>query len=232
MNNFLSLLGLALRGNRLAAGDEPTALAAESGKARLILTASDASPNTLRRAERLAETGRCLRLDIPFTKAELGGALGRSGTAIAALTDLGLAAAAVSRLADMDPERYREASARMELKVRRAAERKSAQGKGEEKKRRPPRERPKGPPRKGPPGDPEARRGKPARPGGGPQGASKPPSRDRRKGPGIGEHGPGRSGGPRPWRRDGKGRTGPKGPDRPGRPGRSGGPRGPAGGGR
>ena len=93
-NNVLSLLGLALRGGRLAVGEEPAALAAKAGQARLLLTASDAAGNTLRRAEHLAEEGHCLHLTLPFDKAELGGALGRGSAAIAALTDLGLAAAA------------------------------------------------------------------------------------------------------------------------------------------
>ena len=124
--NVLSLLGLAFRGGRLAVGEEPAALAAKAGQARLLLTASDAAGNTLRRAEHLAEEGHCLHLTLPFSKAELGGALGRGSAAVAALTDLGLAAAAVERLAQLDPERYGEAAARMELKRRRAAERKAA----------------------------------------------------------------------------------------------------------
>ena len=98
-NNVLSLLGLALRGGRLAVGEEPTALAAKGGQARLLLTSSDAAGNTLRRAEHLAEEGHCLHLTLPFSKAELGGALGRGSAAVAALTDTGLAAAVAERLA-------------------------------------------------------------------------------------------------------------------------------------
>ena len=45
-NRVLSLLGLALRGGRLAVGEEPSALAAKAGQARLLLTASDAAGNT------------------------------------------------------------------------------------------------------------------------------------------------------------------------------------------
>ncbi len=133
-SGVLSLLGLALRGGRLAAGEEPAALAAKAGQARLLLTASDAAGNTLRRAEHLAEEGHCLLLALPFTKAELGGALGRGGTALAALTDLGLAAAVAERLARMDPERYGQAAARMDLKRRRAAERKAAPRRSPQKK--------------------------------------------------------------------------------------------------
>ncbi|WP_325228666.1 L7Ae/L30e/S12e/Gadd45 family ribosomal protein, partial [Oscillibacter sp.] len=137
-NNILSLLGLALRGGRLAVGEEPAALAAKAGQARLLLTSSDAAGNTLRRAEHLAEEGRCLYLVLPFTKAELGGALGRGSAAIAALTDLGLAAAVAERLAQADPERYGEAAARMALKRRRAKERKEAPRRDPPKREPPP----------------------------------------------------------------------------------------------
>ena len=138
-NNILSLLGLALRGGRLAVGEEPAALAAKAGQARLLLTASDAAGNTLRRAEHLAQEGHCLYLVLPFSKAELGGALGRGSAAIAALTDLGLAAAVAERLALLDPERYGEAAARMDLKRRRAKERQSAPHRDPPKRDPPPR---------------------------------------------------------------------------------------------
>lgn len=125
-SHILSLLGLALRGGRLAVGEEPTALAAKAGQARLLLAASDAAGNTLRRAEHLAQEGHCLWLILPFTKEELGHALGRGSAAIAAMTDTGLAAALTERLAQLDPERYAETAARMDLKRRRAKERQSA----------------------------------------------------------------------------------------------------------
>ena len=98
MNPVLSMLGLALRGGRLAVGDEPAALAARAGECRLLRTASDAGGSVMRHAEHLAEAGHCLWLTIPFSKAELGGALGRGTAAVAAVTDLGLAAAVVSGL--------------------------------------------------------------------------------------------------------------------------------------
>ena len=162
--NVLSLLGLALRGGRLAVGEEPAALAAKAGQARLLLTASDASGNTLRRAEHLAEEGHCLHLTLPFSKAELGGALGRGSAAVAALTDLGLAAAAAERLARLDPERYGEAAARMDLKRRRAAERKTAPRRDPPKKEPPPKGPDRRPPRPRREGD-RPRNGRPSRPG-------------------------------------------------------------------
>jgi len=193
----LSLLGLALRGGRLAVGEEPAALAAKAGQARLILLASDAAGNTLRRAEHLALEGHCLQLTLPFSKAELGGALGRGSAAVAALTDTGLAAAVTERLALLDPERYGEIAARMDLKRRRAKERQSA-------------------PRRDPPPRREDRRPPRPRREGGPEGRDRPPfSGGRRKPEDRGPAGRGRE---RP--RDGERR--PAGKGRPGK----GGPRG------
>lgn len=200
--NILSLLGLALRGRRLAVGDEPAALAARAGEARLLLLASDAAENTLRRGARLAEEGHCLHLILPFTKAELGGALGRGSAAVAAVTDLGLAAAVVRKLAVLDPERYGGAAARMEQKLRRAEERRAAPPR-EKRGQRPPegkrRERSGGPARSGEKhGDPSGQR----RPGGKP--GERPPGGtarfDRERG---GEQRAGRrSGGPPRQRRE------------------------------
>lgn len=127
-SSILSLLGLALRGGRLAVGEEPVALAAKAGQARLILLASDAAGNTIRRAEHLAQEGHCLHLTLPFSKTELGAALGRGTAAAAALTDTGLAAAVTERLAALDPDRYGGIAARMDLKRRRAKERRAARG--------------------------------------------------------------------------------------------------------
>lgn len=167
-DRVLSLLGLALRGGRLAVGEEPAALAAKAGQARLLLVAADAAENTLRRAEHLAREGHCLHLTLPFTKAELGGALGRGSAAIAALTDTGLAAAVAERLAQSDPERYGEAAARMDLKRRRAAERKTAPRRDPPKREPPPQGRDRRPPkprREGdrfhPPGERGSAKGRP-----------------------------------------------------------------------
>ena len=49
----LRLLGLALHARRLEAGEEPVVILCRSGKARLVLLASDAGEHTLRRAENL-----------------------------------------------------------------------------------------------------------------------------------------------------------------------------------
>lgn len=119
----LSLLGLALRGGNLAVGEEPVEAAARARDARILLLAADAAENTRRRAEHFAQAEQCLCLRVPFTKEELGMALGRTSVALAAVTDIGLAGAVVRRLAEGDPVRYAEAAAQLEVKARRARER-------------------------------------------------------------------------------------------------------------
>lgn len=139
----LSLLGLALRGGNLAVGEEPVEAAARGRQARVLLLARDAADNTRRRAEHFALAGQCLWLQVPFTKEELGRALGRTSVALVAVTDAGLAGAAVRRLAEADSARYGEAAERLEVKARRAAERRAEQTAHERNlrrgKRRPPR---------------------------------------------------------------------------------------------
>ena len=106
-DSALSLLGLALRGNNLAVGEEPVQEACKTRRAKLVLTASDASLNTVERVQRWAQSGNALRLMVPWDKETLGRALGRSVCATAALTDQGLASALFWKLADRDPA-YRE----------------------------------------------------------------------------------------------------------------------------
>ena len=134
--NILSLLGLSLRGGHLAVGEEPVEAVARARDARVLLLAADAAEGTRRRCEHFAARGDCLWLRLPFTRDELGRALGRSSVAIAAVTDVGLAAALLHRLAELDPEQYREAAERMDLKARRAAERRAERAAHEKNLRR------------------------------------------------------------------------------------------------
>ena len=133
---FLSLIGLCLRGRNLEVGEEPVEAVARARDARVLLLASDAADNTARRVQHFAEAGQCVWLRIPFTKQELGQATGRGSAAVGAITDTGLAVAVVRRLAEMDPEKYDEDLAKLELKAKRAAERKSEAAQHEKNLRR------------------------------------------------------------------------------------------------
>ena len=103
---ILHLLGLARKAGRLEIGEEPVGAVCRAWQARLVLLASDAAPNTCRRAAHFGEAGNVLWLEVPFTKAELGFALGRGSCAMLALTDAGFAASLTQKLAARAPERY------------------------------------------------------------------------------------------------------------------------------
>lgn len=130
-DNALSLLGLALRGNNLAVGEEPVEEACKTGRAKLVLTAADGAANSVGRARRWAENGGVPWLEAPWDKETLGGALGRSACAMAALTDGGLAAALVKKLAGADPK-YQPLADRLAESVRpaRPMKKKNARAQG------------------------------------------------------------------------------------------------------
>ena len=121
MEHILSTLGLAQKAGMVAIGEEPVASVARSKHARVILTAEDAAPGTVRRAASFAETGACLLLGIPADKEALGRALGRTSCAMAAITDIGFAEAIVKKLAVLDPGRYGGAAATLRVKAQRSA---------------------------------------------------------------------------------------------------------------
>lgn len=106
MDNTLMLLGLAKRAARLEVGEEPVGAAARAREARLIVVARDAAENTYRRVRHFADAGGTLWVSVPYTKEELGGAVGRTGCAMLAVTDAGLAAAFADKLAQADPVKY------------------------------------------------------------------------------------------------------------------------------
>lgn len=127
MNSALHLLGIARKAGRTEVGEEPVAAAARSGHARLILVAADAAENSVRRAAHFAESGKTPWLHSPFTKAELGRAVGRASCAMMAITDFGLASAVAGRLAALDPERCGAVSAELEVKAAKALQRQKEQ---------------------------------------------------------------------------------------------------------
>lgn len=127
MDNLLSMLSLARKAGMLTLGEEPVEAQVRAKDARVLLLAKDAADNTTRRCRHFAEVGACIWLRLPFTKEELGRAVGRTSVALAALTEVGFAAAYVRKLADRDPEQYGQAAERLELKAQRAAQRKAEQ---------------------------------------------------------------------------------------------------------
>ena len=98
MNKALNYLALARKAGRIELGEEPVGAAARAQHARLVIVANDASDHTWRRAKSfVAGTGQeCLK--VPFSKDEMGLAIGRTSLAIAAFTDPALALAFVKAL--------------------------------------------------------------------------------------------------------------------------------------
>jgi ribosomal protein L7Ae-like RNA K-turn-binding protein len=114
MHKALNYLSLARKAGLIELGEEPVGGAARAGHARLILVARDASDHTWRRAKSYAAGTDQQCISVPFTKDELGMAIGRTSLAIAAFTDPAMALAFVKALDDQ--EKY--AQVRQELETR------------------------------------------------------------------------------------------------------------------
>ena len=104
MDKALNFLALARKGGMAELGEEPVGAISRTGKAYVILVASDASDHTWRRAKAYAAgtQQQCIRL--PYNKDEMGFAIGRESLAIAAITDCPMALALVQSLPQ--PEKY------------------------------------------------------------------------------------------------------------------------------
>lgn len=124
---ILHLIGLARKAGRLELGEEPVGASCRARQAKLILLASDAAPNTCRRAAHFAQSGGVLFLQLPFTKEELGGQVGRTSCAMLALTDFGFSAALTEKLAQRDPVRYSPAALQLRPKADKVYQRQKEQ---------------------------------------------------------------------------------------------------------
>lgn len=106
MDKTLNYLALARKAGLAELGEEPVGAITRALKGHLVLVAQDASDHTWRRAKSyVAGTDQqCVRL--PFTKAEIGFAVGRQELAIAAITDAGMALSIAESLGQ--PEKHKE----------------------------------------------------------------------------------------------------------------------------
>ena len=105
MDKALNYLGLARKAGRIELGEEPVGAVARAKKARLVVVAKDATDHTWRRAKSFVAESEQICLRVPFTKDELGQAIGRTELALAAFTDPALALAFVKALPQ--PEKYK-----------------------------------------------------------------------------------------------------------------------------
>ena len=105
MDKALNYLGLARKAGRIELGEEPVGAVARAKKARLVVVAKDATDHTWRRAKSFVAESEQICLRVPFSKDELGQAIGRTELALAAFTDPALALAFVKALPQ--PEKYK-----------------------------------------------------------------------------------------------------------------------------
>ena len=130
----LSLLGLMRKARALEPGEANTGAAVRGGKAKLLLLAYDASDNARKRAETFAFGHRVITLPLPFSKEELAGCLGTGECAMAAVTDLGFAAALTALLEQMEPETYGPAAEEIRRRRDKAERRKRETASGKSNK--------------------------------------------------------------------------------------------------
>ena len=185
----LHLLGLARKAGRLELGEEPVGAVCRAKQAKLVLLAADAASNTYRRAAHFGEAGNVLWLELPFTKAELGLALGRGSCAMLALTDVGFASSLVQKLSARDPAKYGPAAEQLKVKADHALQR-QREKRQHEKNLREGKKKPWAVPAPAKENAPPVKKSKPAR-GASPSGQRRDASRPARPG---GPHKPGPGG--------------------------------------
>jgi len=100
MDKCLALLGMAKKAGLLAVGGDAAATAARRGDAKLIITASDASEGSKRRAKASAQAGGVKHIAVPYTMFELGRTAGRGSPGTIVFLDKGLAEGFMKRMAD------------------------------------------------------------------------------------------------------------------------------------
>lgn len=106
VDKALNLLSLARKAGLAELGEEPVGAAARALHAHLIVVAGDASDHTWRRAKSYCAGTDQVCIRIPFTKAEMGFAIGRQELAIAAIVDAGMALSLVESLGQ--PDKHKE----------------------------------------------------------------------------------------------------------------------------
>jgi len=121
MDKALNYLALARKAGRIELGEEPVGAAARAQKARLVIVANDATDHTWRRAKSFVSGSEQICLKVPYTKDQLGQAVGRTALALAAFTDPALALAFVKALDQ--PDRYKAELESLEKRTKRIQQR-------------------------------------------------------------------------------------------------------------
>ena len=133
MDKALNYLALARKAGVAELGEEPVGGAARAGKAYVILVAGDAGDHTWRRAKSFVAGTNQVAVKIPFTKDDIGMAIGRTSLAIAAFTDPAMALAFLKALPQQ--EKYSQELEALESRTQRVRQRQQ-EAKAHEKNKR------------------------------------------------------------------------------------------------
>ena len=133
MDKALNYMALARKAGRIELGEEPVGGAARGGKAYLIAVAMDAGDHTWRRAKSFVAGTKQVAVKIPFSKDDMGMAIGRTSLAIAAFTDPAMALAFLKTLPQQ--EKYSEELEALESRTQRVRQRQQ-EAKAHEKNKR------------------------------------------------------------------------------------------------
>jgi ribosomal protein L7Ae-like RNA K-turn-binding protein len=136
MKGCLMMVGLARKAGCLILGEDSIRTAVSEHKAKAIFAAADATPNTVKKAKRFAETGKIPFVEVPFTKEEFGAAVGVGEIAAAAVTNPEIACGITEKLRASDPEKYGEAADFLQQRAKAQRERKKGAAKGRTVKRK------------------------------------------------------------------------------------------------
>jgi len=119
MDKAAGYLGIARKAGYLEIGAENCGAAVRSGKAKLLLLASDASDNTRHRAEGFVFGRKTPLAVLPDGKEKLSGLTGAPNCAMLAFTDIGLASRFAAALAETE-SRYAALSAALAEREKKA----------------------------------------------------------------------------------------------------------------
>ena len=125
MDKARSYLGLARKAGLLVTGEDGCADAVSGGRAKLLMLASDASPNTARKAQKLLQGHRAPLEALPWDKETLSALLGRQSCSMLCFTDLPLASRFAAAMADEAPQ-WGDTAALLARREEKAARRKAA----------------------------------------------------------------------------------------------------------
>ncbi len=98
-NKALSMLSLATKAGKTATGEFSTEKAVKEGRAYLVVVAQDASDNTKKKFQNMCEYYH-VTMKVFSDKVSLGNACGKEFRASLAVTDQGLAKAAVKHMGE------------------------------------------------------------------------------------------------------------------------------------